>query len=61
MINITCACQAVYQLIGDANDPLCSFRGFLLHGLSGLLYHTLCVQALHRLFVNVFATRRFLQ
>jgi hypothetical protein len=61
VINVTCGCQAIYQLIGDGNDKLCSFRGFLLHSATGLLYHTLCVQAIHRLFVVVFAAQRHLQ
>ncbi|CAF4233019.1 unnamed protein product [Adineta steineri] len=61
IVNVTCGCQAIYQLVGDGNDKLCSFRGFLLHAATGLLYQTLCVQALHRLFVVVFATRRYLR
>ncbi|CAF0846343.1 unnamed protein product [Adineta steineri] len=61
IINITCGCQAIYQLTSDGNDRLCSFRGFLLHAGCGLLYHTICIQAIHRLFVVVFATRRYLQ
>ncbi|CAF1260742.1 unnamed protein product [Adineta steineri] len=61
IVNVTCGCQAIYQLTSDGNDKLCSFRGFLLHTAAGLLYQTLCVQALHRLFVVVFATRRYLR
>ncbi|CAF4156124.1 unnamed protein product, partial [Adineta steineri] len=61
IVNVTCCCQAIYQLTSDGNDKLCSFRGFLLHAGAGLLYQTLCVQALHRLFVVVFATRRYLR
>ncbi|CAF3106809.1 unnamed protein product, partial [Rotaria sp. Silwood2] len=61
LVNVTTACQSIYQLNHTDCDPLCSFRGFLLHGLTGLMYHTLLIQALYRLFVNVFATRRFLQ
>ncbi|UJR17321.1 hypothetical protein I4U23_004216 [Adineta vaga] len=61
IINITCACQAIYQLTTDGNDILCSFRGFLLHAASGLLYQTLCVQTVHRLFVVVFAAQRYLR
>ncbi|UJR17319.1 hypothetical protein I4U23_004214 [Adineta vaga] len=61
IINIICACQAIYQLKTDGNDILCSFRGFLLHAASGLLYQTLCVQTVHRLFVVVFAAQRYLR
>ncbi|CAF4122673.1 unnamed protein product, partial [Adineta steineri] len=61
IVNVTCCCQAIYQLTSDGNDKLCSFRGFLLHAAAGLLYQTLCVQALHRLFVVVCATRRYLR
>ncbi|CAF1035100.1 unnamed protein product [Adineta steineri] len=61
IVNVTCCCQAIYQLTSDGNDKLCSFRGFLLHAGAGLLYQTLCVQAFHRLFVVVFATRRYLR
>ncbi|CAF1123880.1 unnamed protein product [Adineta ricciae] len=61
IINVTCGCQAIYQIISDGNDQLCSFRGFLLHAATGLLYHTLCVQALRSLFVVVFSAQRSLQ
>ncbi|CAF1402332.1 unnamed protein product [Adineta steineri] len=61
VINITCGCQAIYQLTGDSNDILCPFRGFLTHAATGLLYHTICVQTIHRLFVVVFPTRRHLR
>lgn len=61
IINTVCACQAVYQLIGDGNDHLCAFRGFLLHAATGLLYQALCVQTFHRFVVVVFAARRYLQ
>ncbi|CAF1125292.1 unnamed protein product [Adineta steineri] len=61
IINITCGCQAIYQLTSDGNDRLCSFRGFLLHAGCGLLYHTICIQAVHRLVVVVFAARRYFQ
>ncbi|UJR38820.1 hypothetical protein I4U23_031485 [Adineta vaga] len=61
IINITCTSQAIYQLTSDGNDKLCSFRGFLLHAATGLLHQALCVQALNRLFVVVFATQRHLQ
>jgi hypothetical protein len=46
--NVVCISQAVYQLLDFGND-------------TGALYHTLCVQALHRLFVTVYSTRRSLQ
>jgi hypothetical protein len=59
--NMTCICQAVYQLMNIGNDKLCTVRGLLLQAGTGLLYHTLCVQALHRLFVTVYSTRRYLQ
>ena len=53
--------EAMYQLTGDGNDTLCVLRGFLLYSSTGLLYHTLCVQGLHRFFVTVLSTRRYLQ
>jgi hypothetical protein len=59
--NLVCGSQGIYQLIGDGNDILCILRGYLLYSSTGLLYHTLCVQALHRLFVTVLATRRYLK
>jgi hypothetical protein len=59
--NIIYASQAIYQMISDTPDILCAFRGFLLHMSTGLFYHTLCIQTLYRLFVTVFAQRRYLQ
>lgn len=59
--NITCMCQSIYQIIDVGNDVLCVVRGFILQSGTGLLYHTLCVQAFHRLLVTVYSTRRSLQ
>ena len=59
--NTICGSQAMYQLISDGSDHLCVLRGYLLYTGTGLLYHTLCVQALHRLFVIVLRTQRYLQ
>jgi hypothetical protein len=59
--NVVCINQAIYQLIDLGNDSLCPIRGLFLHAGTGVLYHTLCVQALHRLFVTVYSTRRYLQ
>lgn len=59
--NATCLAQAIYQLLDRADDVLCAFRGFLLQSSTAMLYHTLCVQALHRIFVTVYSTRRSLQ
>lgn len=59
--NITCMSQAIYQLLNIGNDILCPIRGLLLQASTGVLYHSLCVQALHRLFVTVYSTRRYLQ
>ena len=59
--NVTCISQAIYQLIDFGNDRLCSVRGLLLQAGTGVLYHTLCVQALYRLFVTVYSTHRYLQ
>jgi hypothetical protein len=59
--NVTCMCQSIYQLIDVGNDVLCSFRGFILQSGTGLLYHSLCLQAFHRLIVTVYSTRRSLQ
>lgn len=60
IFNVTNLSQAIYQLISDGNDLLCSFRGLILAAGTGLLYHTLCIQPLYRLFVTVFSTRRYL-
>jgi len=59
--NMTCLSQATYQLIDLGNDTLCTIRGLFLQTSTGILYHTLCVQALYRLFVTVYSTRRYLQ
>jgi hypothetical protein len=59
--NITCISQAIYQLIDLGDDSLCIIRSFFLKTGTGALYHSLCVQALHRLFVTVYSTRRYLQ
>jgi hypothetical protein len=59
--NFVSGSQALYQLTGDGNDSLCILRGYLLYSSTGLLYHTLCVQGLHRFFVTVLAARRYLQ
>ena len=59
--NVTCLSQAIYQLLDLGNDSLCAIRGLFLQITTGLFYHTLCVQALHRLFVTVYSTRRYLQ
>jgi hypothetical protein len=59
--NITCLSQAIYQLIDLGDDTLCTIRGLFLQTSTGILYHTLCVQALYRLFVTVYSTRRYLQ
>jgi hypothetical protein len=59
VVNIVHACQALYQLINDGNDKLCAFRGFLLYGTSGLLYHTFCVQAFYRLFTTLSIQERY--
>ena len=61
LANIVCISQAIYQLMNVGPDPLCAVRGLLLQAGTGLLYHTLCVQALYRLFVTVYSTRRALQ
>jgi len=61
IINVIYASQSVYQMLGDTPDVLCVFRGFLLNCSTGLFYHTLCIQALYRLFVTVYAHRRSLQ
>jgi hypothetical protein len=59
--NVICMRQRIYQLIDIDDDILCPFRGFLLHSGTGLLYHTLCVQAFYRLIVIVYSTRRSFQ
>ena len=59
--NTVAGIQGVYQLVGDSNDSLCILRAHLFYAAIGLLYHTLCVQALHRLVVTVLSARRSLQ
>ena len=59
--NLVFSIQSVYQLVGDGNDALCILRGYAIHSSAGVIYHTLSVQALHRLFVTVLARRRYLQ
>jgi hypothetical protein len=61
VVNIVYTCQALYQLTTDGNDELCVFRGFLLHGTCGLLYHTFCVQAFYRLFTTISIQERYLR
>ncbi|CAF1182368.1 unnamed protein product [Adineta steineri] len=61
IINIIYMCQGIYQLSDVGDDILCRFRGLLLQMGTGLLYHTLCVQAFHRLFVTVYSTKRYFQ
>ena len=61
VVNIVYACQAFYQLIGDGNDELCAFRGYLLHDTCGLLYHTFCVQAFYRLLTTISIQERYLR
>lgn len=58
--NLVCGSQAIYQLKDDANDKLCILRGYLLYSGTGLLYHTLCVQGIQRLFATVLATRPYI-
>jgi hypothetical protein len=59
--NVVCGSQAIYQLTSDGNDALCVLRGYLLYSVTGLLYHTLFVQALQRFFIIVLTARRYLQ
>ncbi|UJR14351.1 hypothetical protein I4U23_001347 [Adineta vaga] len=59
--NLTCISQAIYQLLDVGNDRLCNIRGLLLQIGTGVLYHTLCVQAFYRLFVTVYSTQQYLQ
>jgi hypothetical protein len=59
--NVTDSSQAVYQLANNGADALCIFRGYMLYTSSGLLFHSLVLQAIYRLFVNIFASRRFFQ
>ena len=61
MSNLVFGIQSAYQLLVDGDDSLCIVRGYFVNTVCGLLYHTLCVQALHRLFVTVLAKRRSLQ
>ena len=61
LANLVCIIQAIYQLLDLGHDRLCSIRGLVLHTSTGIFYHTLCVQALYRLFVTVYSTRRYLQ
>lgn len=53
-------CQAIYMLI-DRPEVFCILRGHLIHAFVGAVYHSICLQALHRLFVIVFSSRSTLQ
>jgi hypothetical protein len=59
--NTVCGIQAIYQLTGDGKDQFCVLRGYLFLSATGLMYHTLCVQALYRFFLIVIPTRPYLQ
>lgn len=59
--NLAAGIEVMYQLASDKEDYLCLFRGYLFHASTGLLYHTLCIQAIHRTFVIVLASRKYLQ
>ncbi|CAF3193215.1 unnamed protein product [Rotaria sp. Silwood2] len=61
IVNVVCIYQVIYQLTSDGNDKLCVLRGFLLQSGCGLLYHTFCVQALHRFFATVPERRQYLR
>jgi hypothetical protein len=61
VLNTVYTSQAFYQLTNDGNDKLCEFRGFLLHGTCGLLYHTFCIQALYRLVVTLPVRQQYLR
>ena len=52
--------QAIHMLIGRP-ELHCVLRGHLMHSFAGAVYHSICLQALHRLFVTVFSHRLLLQ
>ncbi|CAF1310255.1 unnamed protein product [Rotaria sp. Silwood1] len=61
IVNIMYVYQVISQLTSDGNDKLCKLRGFLLQSGCGLLYHTLCVQALYRFFATIPKRQQYLQ
>jgi len=48
--------QSFHMLIGRP-DLQCIVRGHLIHSFAGAVYHSICLQALHRLFVTVLSNR----
>jgi len=52
--------QSFHMLIGYPNIQ-CIVRGHLIHAFAGSVYHSICVQALHRLFVTVYSNHPNLQ
>jgi hypothetical protein len=52
--------QSFHMLIGHPESQ-CVLRGHLIHSFAGAVYHSICLQALHRLFVTVLSNRRRLQ
>ncbi|CAF4841275.1 unnamed protein product [Rotaria sp. Silwood1] len=61
IVNVMYVYQVISQLTSDGNDKLCILRGFLLQSGCGLLYHTLCVQALYRFFATIPKRQQYLQ
>jgi hypothetical protein len=60
LFNLVIFTQAFHMLIGRP-DILCILRGHLIHSFAGSVYHSICLQAFHRLFVTVFSHRPQLQ
>ncbi|CAF0854819.1 unnamed protein product [Adineta steineri] len=61
--NMTTASQGIYMFVDEesGSDSLCVIRAYLMYSGAGLIYHSILVQALHRLFITVFVNRRRLQ
>lgn len=60
LFHLIISIQSIHMLIGKA-EVNCVLRGHLIHAFIGSVYHSICLQALHRLFVVVFPSRTVLQ
>jgi hypothetical protein len=60
LFHIVIFAQAYHMLIGHPNIR-CIIRGHLIHSFAGSVYHSICLQALHRLFVTVYSDHPNLQ
>ncbi|CAF2416389.1 unnamed protein product [Rotaria sp. Silwood2] len=52
--------QGLFMVI-EHSDVYCIRQGHLIHSFAGSVYHSICLQALHRLFVTVLSNQSQLQ